>query len=77
MVYSICSLEPEEGELNMQWMLDNFKVKIVSTGLDIGDPGLTDVFGMKLDPSISNCTRIWPHKTKLQGFFIAKVVKNA
>jgi NOL1/NOP2/sun family putative RNA methylase len=75
LVYSTCSLEPEENELNMQWMLNNFKVKIEKTNLKLGDPGLTNVFGQKLDKQIANCTRFWPNKTNTEGFFIAKIKK--
>jgi NOL1/NOP2/sun family putative RNA methylase len=74
LIYSTCSLEPEENELNMQWMLDNFKVKIEKVNT-IGDPGLTNVFGQKLDKQIENCKRFWPHKTHTEGFFVAKVRK--
>ena len=74
LVYSTCSLEPEEDELNMQWLLDNFKVKLERVD-SIGDSGITNVFGRKLNPQISNCRRLWPHKTNTEGFFIAKVRK--
>lgn len=74
LVYSTCSLEPEEDELNMQWLLDNNKVKLEKIN-SIGDPGITNVFGRKLNPQIANCRRLWPHKTGTDGFFIAKVRK--
>lgn len=75
LVYSICSLEPEEGELNMQWAIDHLPVKLAKVSLQLGDPGLTTVFGQTLSPDITNCRRFWPHKTNTQGFFIAKLVK--
>lgn len=64
LVYSTCSLEPEEDEEIVEWALDTFDVKLESTGLDIGDEGLTE--RTKL------CRRMWPEKTGTQGFFIAK-----
>ncbi len=75
LVYSTCTLEPEENELNMQWLLDNFKVKLEPISLDFGSSGLVNVFGRKLDKSISLCKRFWPWKTNTQGFFVAKVRK--
>lgn len=75
LVYSTCSLEPEENELNMEWMLKHFKVVIEKTNLKIGSEGLTKVFGKKLDPYIANCRRFWPNKTKTEGFFIARIRK--
>jgi NOL1/NOP2/sun family putative RNA methylase len=74
LIYSTCSLEPEENELNMQWLLDNHKVEFEKINI-IGDPGLTNVFGQKLDKQIGNCKRFWPHKTYTEGFFVAKVRK--
>lgn len=75
LVYSVCSLEPEECELNMQWMLENFDVNIIRTNLQEGEEGLRKVFGMELDKQIRNCRRFWPNKTGTQGFFVAKVKK--
>ena len=75
LVYSTCSLEPEENELNMQWMLKRFKVKIEKINIAVGSNGLTDVFGKKLDKSIANCRRFWPNKTNTEGFFIARIKK--
>ncbi len=74
-VYSTCSLEPEENELNMQWAIENLPVKLEKINLPIGDPGLTKVFGKELHPDIALCKRFWPHKTKTEGFFMAKLVK--
>ena len=76
LVYSTCSLEPEENELNMQWLLDTERVSLEPAVTGIGDPGLTTVFGQRLHPSIMNCRRFWPHKTQTEGFFIAKVRKR-
>ena len=59
----------------MEWMLKHFKVKIEKTNLKIGDPGLTKVFGKKLNKDIANCRRFWPNKTNTEGFFIARIRK--
>jgi len=76
LVYSTCSLEPEENELNMQWMLENFNVKITDACIKAGSPGLTEVFGKRLDKQVVNCRRFWPNKTNTEGFFIAKIKKR-
>lgn len=76
LVYSTCSLEPEENELNMEWALVNLPVKLEKANLPLGDRGLTTVFGQDLHPDIALCKRFWPHKTQTQGFFIAKLVKT-
>ena len=74
LVYSTCSLEPEEDEFVVQFALDHFPVKVEKIEC-IGDPGLTKIFGRKLDPSLANCRRLWPHKTNTIGFFIARLRK--
>jgi 16S rRNA C967 or C1407 C5-methylase (RsmB/RsmF family) len=77
LVYSTCSLEPEENELVIDWFIKRFPdMKLVDTGLDIADAGLTKVFNDELDSSLSKTKRFWPHKTNTQGFFIAKLLKQ-
>lgn len=74
LVYSTCSLEPEEDEIIVNWAIKELDLKTVKIDC-IGDDGLTKVFGKKLDNSIKNCRRLWPTKTGTQGFFIAKMIK--
>jgi NOL1/NOP2/sun family putative RNA methylase len=76
LVYSTCSLEPEENELNIDWLLKVHKnVSLEKINLEIGVPGLTNVFGQEMNNEISKCRRLWPHKTGTQGFFLAKIRK--
>ena len=74
LVYSTCSLEPEENEFVIQYALENFDVKLEKVE-SIGDQGLTKVFGKNMDPSMKLCKRFWPHKTKTIGFFVARLRK--
>jgi len=77
LVYSTCSLEPEEDELVINWLLEKYPgIELEEIKNDVGDKGLTDVFGQKLSPDIAKCKRLWPHKTGTQGFFIAKIRKK-
>lgn len=73
-VYSTCSLEPEEDELNMDWAIKNLGLQIQKVDC-FGDDGLTDVFGQKLDGQVALCRRVWPDQT--QGFFSCKLKKEA
>ena len=52
LVYSTCSLEPEEDEGVIEWLESNFDIKI------------------------EGATKLWPHRTKTQGFFAAKITKE-
>jgi NOL1/NOP2/sun family putative RNA methylase len=73
-VYSTCSLEPEENELNIDWAISNLNLRVEEVDC-YGSEGLTDVFGLHLDDSIRRCRRIWPGET--QGFFLCKLRKKA
>jgi NOL1/NOP2/sun family putative RNA methylase len=72
-VYSTCSLEPEENELNIDWAIKNLNLTVEQVDC-YGSKGLTDVFGICLDSSIERCRRIWPGET--QGFFLCKLKKR-
>ncbi len=77
LVYSTCTLEPEENEMNVDWLLKKFsELSLEVISVAVGDSGLTSVFGEKLNFKMSKCKRFWPHKTGTQGFFIAKIRKN-
>jgi NOL1/NOP2/sun family putative RNA methylase len=73
-VYSTCSLEPEENEVNMDWAIKHLNLQIEEINCH-GQKGLTEVFGSQLDGSVASCRRIWPAET--QGFFVCKLKKRA
>jgi NOL1/NOP2/sun family putative RNA methylase len=71
-VYSTCSLEPEENEVNMDWAIKHLNLQTEEVDCN-GEKGLTNVFGSLLDLSVERCRRIWPGET--QGFFVCKLKK--
>jgi NOL1/NOP2/sun family putative RNA methylase len=75
LVYTTCSLEPEEDEFNIQWLLDNHDVELVEVD-GPGSPALTEVIGNSLSNEVARCRRFWPDEMETQGFFVAKVVKQ-
>ena len=74
LVYSTCSLEPEENEFNVDWALRTLRLRVEPVDC-FGEQAPTKVFGRELDSTIGNCRRIWPGLT--QGFFVCKLRKRA
>jgi NOL1/NOP2/sun family putative RNA methylase len=73
LVYSTCSLEPEENELNIEWAIKHLNLQTEKISC-YGEKAPTNIFGKQLDSSIENCRRIWPGRT--QGFFVCKLKKR-
>lgn len=77
LVYSTCSLEPEEDEMVIDSVLKaHSDMHVVETGLDIGDKGAVNAFGREMHPDVSKTRKFWPHKTGTEGFFLAKLKKD-
>jgi NOL1/NOP2/sun family putative RNA methylase len=74
LVYSTCSLEPEENEFVVQWALDNFDIELLP--LKYGEPALTAPFGIELSEELSKARRFYPDKHNTSGFFVAKIRKK-
>jgi NOL1/NOP2/sun family putative RNA methylase len=72
-IYSTCSLEPEENELNIDWAIRSLNMRVEKISC-YGQEGLTRVFGKHLDSSVRDSMRIWPGQT--QGFFVCKLLKS-
>ena len=79
MVYSTCSVEPEENEGVVNYLLEKFDnaeiLKVDLSGLKTSPP----IMGFKKEKykkEIKGCLRIWPQDNDSEGFFIAKLRKN-
>lgn len=80
MVYSTCTIEPEENEAVVSHLIDTYDDAVL---LDIN----TDVLGikrtqpvtsfkdLKINPEVKKCLRIHPYDNDTEGFFIAKIKK--
>jgi len=67
MVYSTCTLHPDENEAQINWFLKNH------TGWHIEQPELdTDI-----KPASEGWIKVWPHQHNMDGFFMVKLVKVA
>ncbi len=78
MVYSTCSLEPEENEQVVSHLLDerdDAELQEIDLDIEESEP-VTEFDGTRFRPEVKNCLRIYPQDNDTEGFFVAKVEKN-
>ena len=75
-VYSTCSLEPEEGEAQINNFIARHKgqVNILPINFNTGIPGNNTLWTKTFDSQMSNTRRIFPSQG-IDGFFIALMEK--
>lgn len=79
LVYSTCSLEPEENEGVVEHLLQVFpsarlmpaRVRGLKTSLPV-----MEFNGQKFSPQMKHVLRIWPQDNDTEGFFVAKIKKE-
>ena len=78
MVYSTCSLEPEEDEGVIDHLLgkyDNAELQEIRLeGLKRSDP-VTEFNSRRFNLEVKKCLRIWPQDNDTEGFFVSKIRK--
>lgn len=79
MVYSTCSLEPEENEGVVDYLLQKFE-KAVVMKVDLPglkrSPAIQEFEGVKYNPQVQHCLRLWPQDNDTEGFFVCKIKKR-
>ncbi len=77
LVYSTCTLEPEENEEVIDYLLSNTSARLeeVDVPLRSTEP-LLEWKGKRYDGEVKKCLRIHPQDNDCEAFFVAKVVKD-
>lgn len=76
LVYSTCTLTPEENELIINKILEKYPVDIEEVNIPIKHhKGLTIYKDEKLDSRLSKAIRIFPWEVDSDGFFLIKLKK--
>ncbi|MCE4601435.1 MAG: RsmB/NOP family class I SAM-dependent RNA methyltransferase [Desulfurococcales archaeon] len=72
-MYSACTLAPEEGELVVDYVLEKYDFVEVVPHNTIASEGITEYLGIPLDDRVRYCGRFWPHIHDTEGFFLCKL----
>jgi len=81
-VYSTCSMAPEEDENVINEVLKNHLtthvVKPPEEIRDVFEPGMTKAFSVHFEPMLKHAVRVFPynHPTRPEGFFAAIIEKE-
>jgi 16S rRNA (cytosine1407-C5)-methyltransferase len=76
-VYSTCTLTPEEDEGVLEDILTRFgsavEISDISQRLPVPAPALANYGGHLYPPEIQHAARLWPHRFGTAGFFAARL----
>lgn len=77
LVYSTCSLEPEENEEVADFLINKYEnAKLEEIKLNLKkSPAITEFEDKKYSDEVNKCLRIWPQDNDTEGFFVAKIKK--
>jgi 16S rRNA (cytosine1407-C5)-methyltransferase len=80
-VYSTCTLAPQEDEMVLASLLEKFgsliRIDDVSGKLPTSAPAIHEIDGQSLPDDMSHALRLWPHTFGTAGFFAARLTKLA
>jgi len=76
MIYSTCTLAPEENEEVIDFLIKNFDIKIEKINLPIKlRKGVINWLDKEYDKTIENACRLYPQDNDTDGFFLCKIKK--
>ncbi len=78
LVYSTCSLEPEENEEVVDFLINKYEnAKLEEIKLNLRrSPAILEFEKKGYSNEIKKCLRIWPQDNDTEGFFVANVRKD-
>jgi len=76
LLYSTCSLAPEENEMQVEYAVENLGFEVLNLKNKQASKGFTEFFGKEHPKYLEKCKRFFPHKHDAQGFFMAKLRKS-
>ena len=77
LLYSTCSIAPEENELVINKILKEMNdISIKKISKKFGTPGITKIKNNDLDDSLKHSQRIYPHLHDTIGFFLCLLEKK-
>ena len=77
LVYSTCTLDPEENEEVVDYLLSNADARLERINLPLkSHEPFTEFMGKRYNSDVRKCLRIHPQDNNTEGFFVAKVVKG-
>ncbi len=79
LVYSTCSLEPDENENVIDYLLEKTDAKLEKAFLPKlkSSAAVLEFEKKAFNNEIKKCLRIWPQDNNTEGFFVAKIKKKA
>jgi NOL1/NOP2/sun family putative RNA methylase len=76
MIYSTCTLAPEENEMTVNFLLKNFDIEIEALSLPLKfRSGVCEWEGEEFNNEVSKCLRLYPQDNDTDGFFVARIRK--
>ena len=78
LVYSTCTLEPEENEEVVDFLLNKYpNAKVEPVELNIKrSPAVLEFEGKSYNKEISKALRLWPQDNDTEGFFVCRIRKT-
>jgi NOL1/NOP2/sun family putative RNA methylase len=79
LVYSTCTIAPEENEMVVSYLLEKYPeaelLPVEVAGFKLR-PGIKDWQGVRFDPRVEHCARVLPQDNDTAPFFIARFTKR-